>query len=171
MDEKTTFEAVLNTKGVLVFTNVGTSMMPLLRQGRDLMVIQKKQPGRCKKLDVVLYKRRSDNHYILHRILKVREHDYVIAGDNNSFLEYGITDEDILGILTAVVRDGKQISVTDPDYLRYVHLWCDLWPLRIALFRMRDTFRPLRWKAVQFLINRFPRLCRFLKKILRRRSK
>lgn len=138
--EVLSFEEVLDRHGLLVYTNVGYSMMPLLRQGRDLMEIRKKGPERCNKYDVVLYRR--ENRYILHRILRVREKDYVLLGDHNTFLEYGITDEDILGVLTAVVRDGKRIDVkTDRGYWLYVHLWCDAYPVRIALLRTKAQLR------------------------------
>lgn len=170
MENTTTFEAELEKRGSIVFTNVGRSMMPLLRQGRDLMVIVKKGPDRCKKYDAVLYKQPADGRYILHRILKVREADYVIAGDNNSFLEYGITDAHILGVLSAVVRDGKQISVTDPAYLLYVHIWCDFWPLRIALFRVRDAVRRCLWKVARLLHRLSPALYAKLKQVFGRNS-
>ena len=39
---KSTFEEQLAGHGKLIDTNVGTSMMPLLRQHRDLFVIEKK---------------------------------------------------------------------------------------------------------------------------------
>ena len=45
----TSFETILDTMGYLAYTNVGTSMMPLLRQGRDVMEIRKKGDERCKK--------------------------------------------------------------------------------------------------------------------------
>lgn len=143
------FEDVLERHGVLVYTNVGTSMMPLLRQGRDLMEIRKKGTERCKKYDVVLYKR--NGRYILHRILKVRAKDYVIAGDNNYFLEYGITDEDILGVLTGVVRDEKRIDVeTDRLYRLYVHIWCDVYPVRMAILYGKSLFY-----RIMHIIKRF----------------
>ena len=132
------FEEELERSGVLVFTNKGVSMMPLLRQDRDLMVIEKKGPERCKKYDVVLFKR--DEKYVLHRILQVREQDYYIVGDNRRTGEY-VRDEQILGVLTQVVRDGKTIGMDDPDYLRYVHLWCDFYPIRKGLFTLRDGLR------------------------------
>ena len=53
----TSFEEELERSGSIVFTNKGVSMMPLLRQNRDLMVIEKKGPARCKKYDVILFKR------------------------------------------------------------------------------------------------------------------
>ena len=132
------FEELLDTKGYIVYTNVGTSMLPLLRQRRDIIEIRKVSSDRCRKYDVVLYKR--GNKYILHRILKVRPDDYVIAGDHNTFLEYGITDRDILGVMTRVIRSGKEIHMKDPGYRLYVHLWCDFYPLRMFLLKCR-------WKA------------------------
>lgn len=124
---------MLDEKGYLVYTNVGTSMMPLLRQRRDVIEIRKKEPGRCKKYDVVLYKR-SDK-YILHRILRVLPSGYLIAGDHNTFVERDIKDADILGVMTRVVRDGKDITMDNPFYMFYVHLWCDCYPLRMFILR------------------------------------
>lgn len=138
--EKLTFEEVLQRHKMLIYTNVGVSMMPLLRQGKDLMEIRLKPPGRCKKYDVVLYKR--GGRYILHRILHVREKDYVIVGDHNFHREYGITDEDILGVLTGVIRDGRRIDVErDWLYLLYVHLWCDFYPLRAGILMGKSLLR------------------------------
>lgn len=133
----TTFEEELNRRGRIVFTNVGKSMMPLLRQGRDLMVIEKKGPERCRKYDAVLFKR-DNGQYVLHRILEVREKDYLIVGDNCDQKEY-VDDSHILGILKEVVRDGKTISVEDTSYQRYVRLWCGCFPLRAGLLRIRHT--------------------------------
>ena len=76
----TSFEEIINRDGKLIYTNKGDSMMPLIKEGRDLIIIEKTQ-GRLKKYDVPLYKRDS-GQYVLHRILKVREDDYVICGDN-----------------------------------------------------------------------------------------
>ena len=126
---------MLDNRGYLVYTNVGISMMPLLRQGKDVMEIRKKGPERCKKYDAVLYK--VNDRYILHRIIKVRENDYVIVGDNCFRREYGIKDSQILGVLTGIVRNGKHISVTDKKYLCYVHLWCDFYPIRAAFLYSR----------------------------------
>ncbi len=130
-----TFEEQLEQHGNLVFPNKGVSMMPLLRQDRDLMVIEKKGAERCKKYDAVLFKR--GDSYVMHRILEVREDGYMIAGDNCAVLEF-VRDDQILGVMTAVVRDGKTIPVTDPAYLRYVHLWCDHFPLRASLIKARQ---------------------------------
>ena len=139
MSDLHTFEEVLNEHGFLAYTNVGVSMMPLLRQGRDVMEIRKRGSERLKKYDAVLYKR--GGRYILHRILKVREKDYVIVGDNCYRREFGVTDDQILGVLTGVVRDGKRIDVRDKGYLFYVHLWCDFYPVRAAILYSKDQTR------------------------------
>lgn len=135
------FEEMLEEQGYIVYTNIGESMLPLLRQKKDIVEIRKKESGRCGKYDMVLYKRNSQ--YILHRILKVLPDGYVIAGDHNMFLEYDITDEQILGVVTRIVRDGKNISMTDKRYLLYVHLWCDFYPVRILILRIKALIRRL----------------------------
>ena len=131
----TRFEDVIERDGRLIYTNVGDSMRPLIRQDRDILIIEKPN-GRLKKYDVPLYKRDS-GQYVLHRILKVRERDYVICGDNRYSKEYGITDRHIIGVLTAVVRDGKEIPITDWRYRLYVHLWCDFFPIRAFILKTK----------------------------------
>lgn len=132
---KSTFEEEIAKKGRLIYTNAGDSMMPLLREKRDLLIIEKAR-GRLKKYDVPLY-RRDSGQYVLHRILKVRKDDYVICGDNRWQKEYGIADRHIIGVLTGIVRDGKEISVNDPKYKWYVHLWCDFFYIRAFLLRLK----------------------------------
>lgn len=127
------FRKEIEKHGTLIHTNVGDSMMPLIKQGRDVLII-KKVNGRLKKYDVPLYQRDS-GQYVLHRILKVRKDDYVICGDNRSFKEYGITDRHIIGVLSGVIRKGKEVSVTDKKYKLYVHLWCDFFPIRAFILR------------------------------------
>ena len=130
-----TFEEEIERTGKFVYTNVGDSMMPLIKQGRDLLMIEKPH-GRLKKYDIPLYKRDS-GQYVLHRILKVREQDYIICGDNRYCKEYGITDRHIIGVLTSVVRDGKELDFGSFGYRLYVFLWCGLFPVRAFILRIK----------------------------------
>ena len=130
-----TFEEILEHSGRLVYTSAGDSMRPFIRSDRDLLVIEKPQ-GRLKKYDVALY-RRDSGRYVLHRVIKVRPNDYVTCGDNRWQREAGVTDRHVLGVLTAIVRDGKTVSVRDPDYRRRVRLWCGFYWLRAAVLWMR----------------------------------
>jgi hypothetical protein len=136
MSGKTTFEEELERYGNLVYKCKGYSMMPLIRQGRDLVEIVRKEQGvRCRKYDVVLYKR--GERYILHRILKVTNNGYVIAGDHCYIKEYDVTDSQIIGVLTAVVRDGKRMDVGDLKYRIYIHMWCDFYPFRVVILGIK----------------------------------
>lgn len=136
---RSTFEEEIERSGKIIYTNVGDSMMPFIKQGRDILVISKAE-GKLKRYDVPLYKR-DNGKYVLHRILKVRKNDYVICGDNRWSKEYGITDKHIIGVLTGVIRNGKEILVTDRKYRIYVHLWCDLFPIRAFILRLRYFFK------------------------------
>lgn len=139
-----TFEEQLNKTGTLTYTNKGFSMMPLLRENRDIMVIEKVDGAQCQKYDAVLFVRprvSGRGHYVLHRILrKNADGSYWIIGDNCLSGET-VRPEEILGKLTAVIRDGKKINVTDRGYLLYVHLWCDFLPIRFFLIRCKSFFR------------------------------
>ena len=130
-----TFEELLQKDGHFIYTNVGYSMMPLLRQKKDIIEICKKDVDRCKKYDVVLYKR--GNRYILHRIIKVLPDKYYIVGDHCTKLEKDIKDENIIGIMTRVIRNGKTITPDNIWYKLYVHLWCDFYPIRFLLIRIK----------------------------------
>ena len=146
MREGISYEEYLNAHGTLTYTNVGVSMLPLLRQGKDLFTVQKKGAARCKPGDVVLYKRPPDQ-YVLHRVIEVRPDDYVILGDNCISKEYGIADERILGVMTAYVRNGKQHTVDEPLYRLYTWRMLHLIPLRIfwkkTILRLKSGLRKL----------------------------
>lgn len=132
MSNPKTYEQYLAENGSLTYTFKGVSMKPMLTQGRDLFTVAAKGPQRCKKYDVVLY-RRPPNQYVLHRIIQVRQEDYVILGDNCIGKEYGIRDEDIIGVLTAFTFCGRHIPVSDWRYQLYCHVWVWLHPLRITV--------------------------------------
>lgn len=136
---RSTFEEEIRKRGQLIYTNVGDSMLPFIKQGRDVLVVSKVN-GRLKRCDVPLYKRDS-GHYVLHRILKVRDKTYVTCGDNRWQREFGITDRQIIGVLTAVIRDGKEIPMTDRKYRIYVHLWCDFFYVRAFILRTKNFLK------------------------------
>lgn len=123
-----TFEDVLARTGRLVYTGTGASMLPMLRPRRDLLIIEPPR-GPLRRYDVPLY-RRATGKYILHRVVKVRPDGYVLCGDNQWRREYGVTDAQVIGVLTAFVRDGREVRVTDGRYRLYVRVWCGLYWLR-----------------------------------------
>lgn len=120
-----------------VGTVTGNSMYPMLRSRRDTIVVRP-CAGRLGRYDVALYKR--GEKYVLHRVLEVRQDDYVIRGDNCLAKEYGITDGDVLGVLTAFHRDEHPVSLESIWYKLYVRIWCRAVPIRpiaVAVLKVR----------------------------------
>ena len=104
------FEDILNKDGELIFTNVGYSMYPLIKQREDVLRIVKTDT--YKKGDIVLYKSDID-HYVLHRILKIKKDKIILAGDYNYFKDKPISKEQVLGLLTTITKkDGKVIDLS-----------------------------------------------------------
>ena len=141
----TTFEEELERSGKLAYTNVGVSMLPLIRQGKDVMVIEKADSYRP--LDAVLFRRKGvtgRGAYVLHRILKIMpDGKYWIVGDNCVSGEL-VERENILGVLTGVSRKGKLIKNTDFRYRAYVRLWCAPYPVRFFILRALRLARRVR---------------------------
>lgn len=127
MSEKRKIEDVLAEEGVFVSTTVGCSMYPMIRNRKDTIVISPYE-GRLKKYDIPLYRRGTN--YILHRIVEVRPDSYVICGDNCMEKEYGITDEQILGVLSGFYRGGHPVNLNSWFYKVYVRCWCAMYPIR-----------------------------------------
>lgn len=134
------YEQYLDAYGSLTYRNVGVSMMPMLKEGRDLFTVKKKTAERCKKYDVILY-RRPPAQYVLHRVIEVRPEDYVVLGDNCVNREYGIRDEDIIGVMTSFVHDGRERSADDFAYRLYSRLRVALYPLRLLRGRIKRKLR------------------------------
>ena len=133
---RSTFEEEINKNGVLVYKNVGVSMLPLIKQNRDVLIIEK--PTRTiKKYDVVLYKR-PNGEYVLHRVIKVKNGQFVMCGDNQNYKEYGITNDNVLWILTSIERSGKVIKINEGKNKIYAHLITDFYPVRFIILRIRN---------------------------------
>ena len=99
----------------------GTSMLPLLRQGIDSVALRKlDRPPR--KFDILFYQR-SDGSYILHRVKAVTPNGLILWGDNQSMLEYGITEKNIIGYAARIFRGEKELDCHSFTYRVYLWLW------------------------------------------------
>ena len=141
---KSTYEAELERTGQLIYTTVGTSMRPFIRSQEDLVVIERRHDARYEKCDAVLY-RRDSGQYVLHRIVKVSPNGYTMCGDNRAGLEHGIRNDQILGVLTAVIRKGQRIDVNTEAYRRKIRCWVALYPLRAMMIKTKGLWNRL-WK-------------------------
>ncbi len=135
MSEKDTIEKVIAAEGKHVSTTSGFSMWPLFSDRRDTIIVIPTD-GRLQKYDVPLY-RRGDS-YVLHRIIKVLPDSYIIRGDNCLAKEYGIRDEDVLGVLRAFYRKDKYYEVSNFWYRVYSVIIVALHPVCVrAKFRVK----------------------------------
>jgi hypothetical protein len=95
----------------------GTSMLPLLRQGIDSVVLV--SPTELKKNDIVLYKRPS-GQLVMHRIVKLEKNGYAICGDNQYILEKGITDKNMLAKVKGIYRGDEYFDINNKQYKKYL---------------------------------------------------
>lgn len=98
----------------------GTSMLPLIHQGRDEVILTAVK-GRLKKYDIPFYKRK-DGSFILHRVIRVRKNDYIMCGDNQTMREYGVTDDMIIGVAKKLICNGKELNMDNLQYKIYCRL-------------------------------------------------
>ena len=104
------FEEVLEKDGELYFTNVGYSMYPLIKEREDILRIVKSDT--FKKGDIILFKSEIE-HYVLHRILKIKKDKIITAGDYNYRKDKPITKEQVLGLLVSIKKkDGTLIDLS-----------------------------------------------------------
>lgn len=98
----------------------GTSMLPMLVEGRDSVVLSP-LPPKLKKYDLPLY-RRTNGQFVLHRVVGVGE-TYTCLGDNQFALESGLTHDQMIAVVSSFTRKGRERSVTDLSYRVYRSLW------------------------------------------------
>lgn len=135
-NQTVTFEEALASNKYLLYTAVGHSMMPLLRPCKDIIEI-KPLDTPPQKYSIYLYKR--NGQYILHRCLS--SDPYIFAGDHNTFKEYDVNDDMILGVMTRVIRDGKSIYPDNWKYKLYSHLWVDFYSARVFILKKKSKVR------------------------------
>lgn len=118
----------------------GTSMLPLIRQGKDYAELSP-LPGKLKKYDIPLYQRPS-GQYVLHRIVRVGE-DYTCMGDNQFQRETGVKQEQLIAVVTAIYRGEKRVPVTTFSYRAYCRMWHWSRPIRRIFRRVRNSLSRL----------------------------
>ncbi len=143
-------EQAINEKGEIMVSTAGTSMYPMLRNKRDMVVIEKVTRP-LKKYDVPLYRLKSGK-LVLHRILKVLPKGYVIRGDNLYKKEYNVTDGNIIGVLKAFYREGKFYDCEKSKAYKLYVYWVRIsYPIR-HLWKV--VIKPCLSKIKRFLLKK-----------------
>lgn len=117
----------------------GMSMFPLLRDKRDSVRLEK-ITNSPKRKDIILYKRDS-GQFVLHRIVKEKDGLYTLVGDNQHSKEYPIRKDQVLGVVTSIIRKGKEINLSkSKKYKIYSSLWCFNLFIRRVILKIIHTF-------------------------------
>ena len=120
------------------FSPRGISMLPMLRQGIDSVILSP-VPEKLKKYDLPLYQR-DDGKYILHRVVEAGD-TYTCIGDNQFVYERELRHDQMIALVTTFTRDGRQIPVTNPVYRLYCSFWHHSRSARHFLRRVKNKLR------------------------------
>ena len=113
----------------------GQSMFPLLRNGRDEVVLYPCTEEELKPMDVVLFRYRG--RYVLHRILR-REGEWLyLQGDGSYVAKEECTAADVVGKVHEVIRpSGKVMPVDAWQWRLSGRLWQGLGVFRNPCLRV-----------------------------------
>ena len=120
----------------------GTSMLPLIRQGVDSVILIK-PAEKLKKREIIFY-RRDNGQFVLHRILKVsKDGTYILCGDNQTALEKQVRRDSVIASVSAVYRSEKRVDVTAFSFRLYQFFWCVM-PIRKIIFFARRVLSKIK---------------------------
>ena len=119
-------EQMLAENGFCVTGITGTSMLPMLRQGEDrVLLVRPTFPLQLS--TVALYKLGQD--YVLHRVIAYRDGTYLIRGDNCAADEL-VPEQEILGVLSGFWRSGTFHDCTGEENAAFAKKAKKTLPLR-----------------------------------------
>ena len=100
----------------------GNSMRPLLRDGRDKVVLRRCTDADIKKGAVMLFRYRGT--HIMHRVVKIEGDVVIFEGDGNYKMQEVALRKDIVAVVEAVVRpSGRRIECRGRRWRILSNLW------------------------------------------------
>lgn len=121
----------------------GFSMLPFIRGGRDLVVLER--PGTFRKDDIVLFHMgpQEGGRYVMHRILSIDGDRVDIMGDGVPGIHEHVRTGHLIGRAVTILRGGvRAVDPYSPRELRKVHAWQRILPLRRYILYI---YRHLPW--------------------------
>lgn len=133
-------EDAIKDGGEFRLITAGTSMLPMLRDRKDTVILRKVE-GKLKKYDLPLYKR-ADGSFVLHRIVGIGKDGYKMSGDNHPMIEYPVKEEQIIAVVTGFIKDGKLTQTNSFGYRFYCIWHCGVRkPMRKLISRLRQAVK------------------------------
>ena len=100
----------------------GNSMRPLLRDGRDKIVLRRANDEDIRKGAVMLFRYRGS--HVMHRVRKIEGDVVIFEGDGNYKLQEVVTRKDIVAVVEAVVRpSGRRIECSSRRWRFLSFMW------------------------------------------------
>lgn len=122
-------EEVLASGGEFKMYPKGISMLPLIKAGRDSVVLKGDNGIELKKYDLAFYRRKT-GQFVLHRVMRVEDNGtYTMCGDNQIYLEHDIEKDQIISKVVKLCRKEREVDFEGAGYRLYVFLWCCM-PIR-----------------------------------------
>ena len=133
------YEELLRQGAELPLVISGGSMLPFLAPGRDSVLL--KAPDRqLRRGDIVFY-RRANGDYILHRLLRVRDGKCWMVGDAQLLVEGPLPETCVFAYVTQVQRKGKIEKPGTACWALFAHGWLALRPVRRPVMRIYGRVR------------------------------
>ena len=111
----------------------GYSMLPFIRGGKDLVILEKAVQEDLKADDIVLFHigPADGGRYVMHRILSVDGDAVDIQGDGVPKNHEHVRRRQVLAKAVEILRGGNRpVDPYSPGQLRLVHFWQRIRPLR-----------------------------------------
>lgn len=141
----------IQSGGTFRMITAGTSMLPLLRDRKDTVIL-KKAKFPLNKFDIPLYIR-PDGHFVLHRIMKVDNGSdttvYTMCGDNQLYLENNVSEESVIAVVDHIIRNNKLIKMDSFLYKTYVFFWCRCYFIRFCVLKFRSLCKKVSKKILK----------------------
>ena len=131
----------------------GLSMLPFIRGGKDLVVLEK-AGGNLQRDDIVLFHvgPREGGRYVMHRILTMDGDVVDIQGDGVPKTHELVRRNQVIAKAVEILRGGKRrVDPYSPGQRRLVHFWQWLRPVRRYILFI---YRHLPWNRSWIKANR-----------------
>lgn len=105
----------------------GNSMFPFIRSERDSVVLQRRQEIT---VGSIVLARLQNGSYVLHRVYRLEKEAVVLMGDGNLYARECCHRNEVVGVVTQIIRDGQQVDCTSRKERFKAWVWRKLLPVR-----------------------------------------
>jgi SOS-response transcriptional repressor LexA len=123
-------ESELKTGKSVKFNVAGNSMLPFLKDS-DQVVIKQPNLSDVKIGDILLVK--YEGKFILHRLVKISNGEYYLAGDGNLDQIERVSEADVLALVVKGFRGKRELKVNNKLNKRLGLVWYYIRPLRYLI--------------------------------------